>query len=463
MTNPALMSGVLVIFGITGDLARKKLIPALYYLAGENLLPEHFEIVGLTRRGIRVEDLLDGLQQELRARGEKADHDTFKRLGRMMRVVTMDMSDPQAFLELRAELDGIEAGRGTCLNRLFYLSIPPHTYGPVIDQLGASGLSSDCPHGNGQSRLMVEKPFGYDLESARELIDRIKRSFTERQIYRIDHYLAKETAQNILTFRRSNPLFQAVWNRRHINHIVINAAEAIGIEGRAAFYEPIGALRDLIQSHLLQVLTLVTMELPEEHNSADVHREKLKLLQSVKPIAPNEVATRAVRGQYKGYRDEVGNPGSITETFARIEVDIDNDRWRGVPILIQTGKRLARKDTSIAIGFGDPAARHNIANTLVFRLQPDEGIAIDLAAKKPGFNSDAERVEMKFNYHHAFGEGIHPDAYERVLMDGIRGDQTLFATSDEVLASWRIVDAVVHEWAKGGDGLDLYDPGLAPV
>ncbi|MDF2461102.1 MAG: glucose-6-phosphate 1-dehydrogenase [Candidatus Saccharibacteria bacterium] len=463
MTTPPLTSGILVIFGITGDLVRKKLLPALYYLAGENLLPEQFEIVGLTRRGTRVEDLLDGLQQELRERGEPADHGTFKRLGSIMRVVTMDMTRAQSFADLKATLDGIETERGTCLNRLFYLSIPPHTYGPVIDFMGDSKLGSGCQHGTADSRIMVEKPFGYDLESAQELITRIKRSFTERQIYRIDHYLAKETAQNILTFRQSNPLFQAVWGSRHISHIVVNAAEAIGIEGRASFYEPTGALRDLIQSHLLQVLTLVTMELPDKPTSANVHQEKLKLLQSIKPIKPNEVATRTVRGQYKGYRDEAENPDSITETFARIEVEIDNDRWRGVPVLVQAGKRLARKDTSIAIGFGDPAARHNIANTLVFRLQPDEGISIDLVAKKPGFNDDAERVEMTFDYHNAFGEGIHPDAYERVLMDGIRGDQTLFATSDEVLASWRIVDSIVHEWAKGGDDLIIYEPGLAPA
>lgn len=456
-------SGLLVIFGITGDLVRKKLIPALYYLASEDLLPEHFEIIGLTRRGLRVEELLDGLQQELLAQGQKADHATFKRLGRIIRIQTMDMTDAQAFRDLKSTLDQIEDEHSTCLHRLFYLSIPPHTYGPVIDQLGDSGLGSGCPHGNAESRLMVEKPFGYDLESAHELIDRIKRSFTERQIYRIDHYLAKETAQNILTFRQSNPLFQAVWDREHINHVTINAAESIGIESRAAFYEPTGALRDLIQSHLLQVLTLITMELPEDQTSAEVHRKKLKLLQSVTPIAPADVSERAVRGQYRGYREEVDNPDSNTETFACIAVTIDNDRWRGVPILIQTGKRLARKDTSIAIGFGDPDARHNIANTLSFRLQPNEGIAIDLAAKKPGFNAEAERVEMNFNYHHAFGEGIHPDAYERVLMDGIRGDQTLFASSDEVLASWRIVDAVVHEWAKGGGGLKIYEPGLPPV
>jgi glucose-6-phosphate 1-dehydrogenase len=460
MSTPApLTSGVLVIFGITGDLARKYLLPALYHLAYDDLLPADFEIVGLTRRGARVEDLIDALQKELRARGDTADRATFARLTRMIRIVKMDMTNTADFHELKSTIDRIEDERGTCLNRLFYLSIPPHAYGPVIDLLGQSGLGSGCQHGTADSRIMVEKPFGNDLASAKQLIDRIKRQFEESQIYRIDHYLAKETAQNILTFRFSNPIFEAVWDRHTVDHIVISANESIGIDGRAAFYEPLGALRDLIQSHLLQVLTMVTMEEPQSLTATQVHAEKLKLFKSIKSVTADQVADRTVRGQYQGYRDEVANPTSNTETFARIKLDIDNDRWRGVPITLETGKRLDRRNTQITLAFGDRAGRSAAPNTLIIRLQPNEGIAIDLLAKKPGFDKQTERVEMTFDYHHHFGEGIHPDAYERVLMDGIRGDQTLFSTSDEVLEAWRIVDAVVHQWSKSADGLTIYEPG----
>jgi glucose-6-phosphate 1-dehydrogenase len=453
MTPAPLASGVLVVFGITGDLVRKKLLPALYHLTCDNLLPEHFEIIGVTRRGIEVGTLISNLREEL----SEVDEAALARLGDMLSVTTMDMTATADFHELKATLDRLEDDRGTCLNRLFYLSIPPHTYGPVIDRLGESGLGTGCQHGSADSRIMVEKPFGYDLESAEELIARMKHSFSERQIYRIDHYLAKETAQNILTFRLSNPIFRDIWDARHISRITVTAAEAIGIEGRANFYEPTGAMRDLIQSHLLQVLTLVTMELPEAVTPAQVHARKLQLLDDITPIAPNDVAKLARRGQYEGYREEVGNPDSITETFARLSLSINNHRWRGVPVVLQTGKRLDRKHTSITLTFG----QDDTANTLTFYLQPDEGIGVSLLAKKPGFKADTERVEMKFDYHQAFGSGTHPDAYERVLIDGIQGDQTLFPTSDEVLASWRVVDAVVHEWAKSGTGLATYPPGAS--
>jgi glucose-6-phosphate 1-dehydrogenase len=449
-----LKSGILVIFGITGDLTRKKLLPALYHLVSDNLLPEHFEIVGATRRGIAVSELLAGVRAEITGVEGKCDQEVLDRLGAMMRVVKMDMTSGADYHELKAALDKIEDDHQACLNRLFYLSIPPTTYGPVVDLLGSSGLGRGCQHGSADSRIMVEKPFGYDLASAEELIHRLKQNFTESQIYRIDHYLAKETAQNIMIFRFANPIFEAVWDRESVDRIVVSASESIGIEGRAGFYEPTGALRDLIQSHLIQVLALVTMEQPAAMTAANVHQEKLKLLDAIRPIAPDQVAKRAMRGQYEGYRDEVDNPTSFTETFARIELEIDNHRWKGVPIIIQTGKRLDRKSTDIVMQFG--------SNNLTFRLQPDEGIGIDLLAKKPGFNQDTEAVKMTFDYHHSFGEGIHPDAYERVLMDGIRGDQTLFATSDEVLAAWRVVEPVVQAWSKGGQGLTVYQPGSNP-
>jgi glucose-6-phosphate 1-dehydrogenase len=450
-------SGILVIFGITGDLARRYVLPAIYTLLKNSMLPEHFEIVGVTRRGIAVSELIERTRTEVAARFGSADEDTLGRLAATIRIVKMDMAEHAQYNELKATLDQIEDQRGVCLNRLFYLSIPPGTYGPVVDMLGSAGLNSGCQHGVADSRIMLEKPFGYDADSARELISRLKRSFEERQIFRIDHYLAKETAQNILTFRFSNPIFQAVWDRTSVDRIRITAAESIGIEGRAAFYEPAGALRDFIQSHLINLLALVTMEQPKSMRAKDVHAAMLKLIQSIHPIAPNQVGRRTVRGQYKGYRSEVAKPDSFTETFARLELEIDDDRWRGVPIILETGKRLESKTTQITLTFADRGHHHQ--NTLTFRLKPDEGIAVDLLAKRPGLASEMQRVEMTFDYQQAFGSGPAPDAYEKVLHDGIRGDQTLFATSAEVLASWGIVDPVVREWAKGPQGLIIYEPG----
>jgi glucose-6-phosphate 1-dehydrogenase len=450
------MSGLLVIFGITGDLSRRYLLPSLYSLEDQNLLPEHFEIIGCTRRGVEVPELLAAVEHELGAAGRAVSPQTLERLRARLSIVKMDPTVEDDYDRLKATLDGIEDKRGVCLNRLFYLSIPPNTYGPVVDLLGQSSLASGCQHGSADSRIMVEKPFGYDLESARELINRLKANFKEEQIYRIDHYLAKETAQNILVFRFANPVFRAVWDKLSITGITITAAETIGIEGRAVFYESVGALRDFVQNHLLQLLAITTMDEPNILDSGHVHAAKLKLLQAVEPVRPNEVAEVAARGQYRGYRDEVANPDSTTETFARLHLHIKNDRWHNVPIVLQTGKHLDRRSTEIVVGFSDG---HHHDNTLIFHIQPNEGIAVKLQAKKPGLGNETEQVDMHFDYDEAFGTGTQPNAYERVLIDGIRGDQTLFASSEEVLASWRIVDAVVREWAKSGDGLIIYEPG----
>ncbi|HEY2004039.1 MAG TPA: glucose-6-phosphate dehydrogenase [Candidatus Saccharimonadia bacterium] len=446
MNKTPLTSGLLVIFGITGDLSRRYLLPALSDLAAQNLLPEQFEIIGTTRRRVTAADVLGQVSSEAAAQ-----------LAGRLRIVQMDPTLEADYRALKSTLDRIEDERGVCLNRLFYLSIPPGTYGPVVDLLGTSGLNTGCQHGEADSRVMIEKPFGYDLESARELIARIKHSFKESQIYRIDHYLAKETAQNILVFRFTNPIFEAVWDSGSIQDITITASETIGVEGRAAFYESTGALRDFVQNHLLQLLAITTMEKPRVLDSDHIHREKLKLLRSIRKIKPNKVAEVSARGQYRGYAEEVGNPDSTTETFARLKLRIGNERWNEVNLTLQTGKRLNKRSTEIVITFA--AQQGSTPNTLRFRIQPDEGIDIDLQAKKPGLDNKTEQVEMAFTYAESFGLKTQPNAYERVLMDGIRGDQTLFATSDEVIASWEIVEAVVREWSKNGDGLTIYDPG----
>ncbi|HKR81410.1 MAG TPA: glucose-6-phosphate dehydrogenase [Candidatus Saccharimonadales bacterium] len=448
----------LIIFGITGDLAHRKLLPALYYLSDQGLLPAQLRIVGVTRHGITVPELLQRVRTAVEETGKKANPQALTALGERVEIIEMDLLQPEAYLQLNQRLAAIEDEAGMCLNRLFYLAIPAQSFEPVIDQLGQGGLNKACKHGS-SARLLIEKPFGYDLRSAQELIASLGRHFSEEQIYRIDHYLAKETAQNILTFRFQNPIFKQIWDRRSISSITITAAESIDIEGRIGFYEQTGALRDLIQSHLLQLLALTTMDEPSALTSNAIHRRKLALLQDIMPIAPNKVATAAVRGQYEGYRAEVANPDSNTETYAAIRLKIDSERWRGVPVVLRTGKALVKKvvEIRLVIATTDHLAKENV---LTIRIQPDEGISLQLFAKKPGFTEEVEPVQMDFDYDESFaGLAAQPDAYERVLMDAFRGDKTLFATSDEVLASWRIIENVIQEWKKDGHDLHTYKRG----
>lgn len=455
MTHQQLSPAALVIFGITGDLARRKLLPALYHLAADDLLPEGFEVIGVTRSGTTVELLKESVRSFVTKGDEVCDEAVLDKLAQKVSIVTMDLAKPEEYAKLRAALDDHEERVGACTNRLFYLAVPSQTFGDIAELLGQAGLTEGCKHHVGEGRLLIEKPFGYDLASARELIDVLGKQFTEQQMYRVDHYLAKETAQNVLTFRFSNPLFQSVWDSGNVSSIMITAAESIGIEGRVAFYEQTGALRDLIQSHLLQLLTLVTMERPEQMDAESIHARKLELLNAIVPIAPNKVAEQAVRGQYETYHQEVQNTSSITETYAALRLDIDTPRWKGVPVLIRTGKALAEKATEITLSFSGEGEHQN---TLTFRIQPNEGISIELQAKKPGFDAETETVQMDFCYPNT-GEGVHPDAYERVLVDALRGDKTLFATSDEVIASWKIIENVLHAWSMTGSDIETYPVG----
>lgn len=449
---------VLVIFGITGDLAYRKLLPALYHLAQDDALPPGFAIIGVTRGQTTVPQLLHIIKTKIQAAGEQADESMLAWLGPILSIVSLDITKTADYATLGTALDAHEDKLGVCLNRLFYLAIPAQMFASVARHLGQSGLSKGCSRHNGESRLLIEKPFGYDLESAQALISQLGEQFSEQRMYRVDHYLAKETAQNILTFRFNNPLFEAVWNRHAVDSIVITAAEKIGIEGRAAFYEQTGALRDFVQSHLLQLLALVTMEEPTAQTPPAIHAAKLALLQAINPIAPDKVATDTVRGQYQSYVQEVDDRHSFTETFAAVRLHIDNERWRGVPVLVFTGKQLAAKATEIILIFKDKAGNKTARNALTIRIQPDEGIVLELLAKKPGFDNQTQKVLMDFCYSRSF-DGPHPDAYERVLIDALRGDKTLFATSDEVLRSWQIVESVVHAWTFSGEGLEHYTKG----
>lgn len=448
----------LIIFGITGDLAKKKLLPALYYLAKENLLPDEFSIVGISRRQVSVEDILREVEVCINEQNKICDAPTLKKLRQMIHMRKMSLTEPEEYCELLHYLNDEEDKRVVHMNRLYYLSIPPQAYGPVVQLLGETGHNASCQHGAASTRLLIEKPFGYDLASAEELIKDISRQYSDFQVYRIDHYLAKETVQNILIFRFSNPVFEAVWNSRAISHIQIMASETIGIEGRGNFYDQTGALRDLVQSHLLQLLALVAMEKPRSMASKDIHAAKLKLLKSIKHIAANRVSEDTVRGQYNSYRYEADEPESRTETYAALKLSIANRRWQNVPVFIRTGKALAEKATEITIVFKQSKAMHALPNMLTLRLQPDEGITFDVLAKKPGLEHETHQITLQFNYEHS-RLSLHPDAYERVLLDGIRGDKTLFSSAQEVLAAWSILDNVVQSWSKHGTTLEIYDPG----
>jgi len=447
---------LLVIFGVTGDLAQRKLLPALYNLKRKHQLPENLHIVGLSRQAVEVNEIYDKLRETLA--GKEFDEEIVKYLISVTEMAQLDMDNPEAYVALRTHLHDVTRELGSSISRLYYLSIPSQAFKTVVSNLGAAGHNEPFSEDMDRPRILVEKPFGYNTASAKDLIETIDTNFGEQQTFRIDHYLAKETAQNILTFRFQNPLFQSIWNTRHIDSIRISAYETIGIEGRANFYEKTGALRDFLQSHLLQLLALITMENPGKLDSTNIHRSKLRLLDSIATIEPEDVASQATRGQYVGYRREVENDQSCTETFARLKLHIDNEQWRGVNVTIETGKALAEKVSEVAVHFR-PTPESNGTNALIFRLQPREGITLLLQAKQPGLQDETEQVDMDFDYSKSFGGTS--EAYERVIIDAVRGEQALFASSAEVLSSWRIVENVLEAWENSDNGLRMYEIGTS--
>ncbi|HVC36532.1 MAG TPA: glucose-6-phosphate dehydrogenase [Candidatus Dormibacteraeota bacterium] len=458
--NASLLApSILVIFGITGDLSKRKLLPSLYHLFKDGLLPKQISIVGTSRQAITVNDFLTQIELCILETDNICDPAVLKLIRQKLTIIKFDPADSHQYDELLDRLNDIEEEQGVCMNRLYYLSIPPNIYSPLVRNLGLHGLNKSCKHGQATTRLLVEKPFGYDLESAQDLIDKTSQYFNENQIFRIDHYLAKETVQNILAFRKHNPLFTSLWNRHHIKMISIKAYEKIGIEGRVAFYEQVGALRDIVQSHLLQLLALTTMELPEDITDASaIHAKKLALLRAVQPLTPDQVKKQVFRAQYVNYRKEVSNPSSQTETFVGLNLRINNERWKGVPIHIATGKALAEKQTIIQLIISDES-RYSSTNELTFQLQPNEGISLALRVKTPSFAHALETARMDFSYQNTFGNRHHPDAYERVIVDVLRGDHILFTTSEEVLASWTIIEPILDEWARNKHHLPLYPMG----
>lgn len=450
---------ILVIAGITGDLSQRYFLPALYDLLVAGVLPSPFKIVGLSRREIEVAELLESVRKSIVAKGQKVDKKILSKLEDMLEICLMDISAPSEYKVLKDRLDALEDSVGTCLHRIFYLAIPSQIFGPVLDGLGTFKLNKGCQHGATESRLLIEKPFGHDLTSAHDLISRIRKVFGEKYIYRVDHYLAKENAQNILTLRFKNPFFTRIWDRESIDHILITASETIGVGRRGNFYEQTGALKDFVQSHLLQLLALVTMEEPADRSPHALHEQKLQLLQAISPIQPNQVNAKAVRGQYEGYDEEVGNPDSNIETYAALELEINNARWKGVPVLVRTGKAMAERITEITFVLRESRGMNQAPNALTIRIQPNEGIVLSLVTKKPGFNKETENAQMEFCYNQSFKQVVLPNAYEYVLVDALRGDQTLFATADEVIRSWEILDSVVQAWSHDKSGPEAYARG----
>ena len=448
---------VFVIFGSTGNLAQKKLIPSLYHLFKNGFLPDEFTIYCVARDyDATIDSIVEKAEITLLRQSSNVDDASLEGLKSHMRLIFMDSTNKQDYGRLREKLDELDAEKNLKHNRLYYLAIPPSIFATVIECLGSANLNDETA--GAHRRILIEKPFGTNLQSARDLVKHISQYFNEKQVYRIDHYLAKETAQNILTFRFSNPIIEDLWGRKFIDHIQITAAETIDIEGRANFYDNMGAMRDLVQSHLLQLLALTMMEVPYPINSHNIHAEKLALLNAIKQINPKQVNQVATRGQYIGYKQEVNDESSHTETYAALHFEVDNERWAGVPVLVRTGKALADKSTEINVVFKDRTHRGIAANILTIRIQPDEGINIGLKAKKPGFNDELQNVNMDFCYETSFA-GEQPDAYERVLVDAMAGDRSLFATSDEVLRCWEIIEPVLNAWQKDGHSLQQYAKG----
>lgn len=462
-------SHIYVIFGASGDLTKRKLVPALYALFVQDLLPEKFALLGVSRSQFTDDEFRDAMKTAI-AEFKETDNDT--RIDEFIKKIfynSIQFDEESSYLQLEKRLELLRKMLNISGNTIYYLSTPPGLYGVIPQHLASIGLNLQF---DGWKRLIIEKPFGYDLESALELKDQLLHDWKEEQLYRIDHYLGKETVQNLLVTRFSNGIFEPLWNRNYIHHVEITSSENIGVEKRGGYYDSSGALRDMVQNHLLQMAAIAAMESPSSLEPIAIRNEILKVFQSFRPIPREEVMKNAIRGQYltsyvknekiPGYREEEGvKPDSVTETYVALKFYIDNWRWGGVPFYIRTGKRLPTRVTEVVIHFKptlhflfSKATGGNSCNQLVIRIQPDEGILLKFGMKIPGAGFEVQTVNMDFHYSDLSHQRI-PSAYERLIYDSIKGDSTLFARTEEVLAAWKFLAPVIDAW-KDDKEVPLY-------
>jgi len=438
----------IIIFGASGDLTSRKLVPALFNLHRKGRLPEGFHLVGMARS--------DGdtaaFRTELRGAVAPSDAAAWAAFEAQLDYLRGDPADPEALTRLETQLAAAESAHGGAANRLYYLATPPHVYADVVLRLGAAGM---VDRRRGWRRVIIEKPFGSDLASAKELNRLLHQVLDEDQIYRIDHYLGKETVQNVLVFRFANSIFEPLWNRNYIDHVQITVAETVGVEHRGPFYDRVGVVRDMFQNHLIQVLGMAAMEPPASFDAESLRNERIKLLRAVRPFQPQDVVRDTLRAQYDGYRQEPGvAPDSHTPTFAVLKLFIDNWRWQGVPFYLRSGKSLAAKATSIVIQFKSvphvmfplPPGQGIRPNSLAICLQPDEGMHLQFEVKEPDTLAAMRPVDMEFHYADDFGPGAIPDAYERLLLDAFHGDPSLYTRGDSIELAWALIDPILQGW-----------------
>ena len=457
----------LVVFGASGDLTHRKLLIGIYKLFSQDLLSDHFYVLGSGRKAFSDEEFREKAKQSIRENAGSSSSESLDALANKLYYMDGDYDDADFYQRLKKRLVRLNQGHHIQGNIVFYLAVPPFLYTTIVEHLGSAGLACpEKPCTKEQVKLVLEKPFGRDLQSAMELNNRITHYFSESQVYRIDHYLGKETVQNILMLRFANAIFEPVWNRNFIDNIQITIAETVGVEHRAGYYDTSGALRDMFQNHMLQMLTLVAMEPPISFEADRIRDEKVRLLRSIRPFDLNRLDECLVRGQYgpgsvggtqvKGYLEEAGvNPHSKTETFVATKLLIDNWRWQGVPFYLRTGKKLAAKNTEIAITFkkvpyslfSSVGLDELPANILVFRIQPEEGISLSFQAKRPGSKLCMSTLKMDFSYENLFSVSL-PDPYKRLLLDCMVGDQTLFTRADDIEISWQLLTPILQAWAQ---------------